>query len=353
MAIPLLFAAACSDAVNDGFDDASAPSDAGAETNPEASVGTPDASHVPDAHVSPDAAHTPDAHAPPPDSGNPDAIAPDSGPPADAASDASPDAETADANGSDAGESDAASDASASDASASDASAGDASGSDAGEDAASFPTLLGAWDFDEGTGTSSADLSGNGHAAAFVGGATWGTGKEGTGLLLNGSTAYADVGVTLVDTTQSFTVVSWANLTGVNAWEVAVSEDAVNGSVFALKLRGDNNDYDFDAELSDTMSPGFAVAQSTSSGQASTWVHLAGVYDPSGTGTMKIYVNGALQNTTTVGQSLVAGTGHLVIGRGLYNAAIGSFVNGTLDEVAVYGGALSDAQVSALYTAQH
>ena len=235
---------------------------------------------------------------------------------------------------------------------ASESAASGAPVSDAGG-ASSLPALIGAWKFDEGTGTSSADLSGNGHPAVFVGGATWGTGKEGTGLKLDGSTGYADVGVTLVDTTKSFSIMSWANLVIVNDWEVAVSEDDVNGSLFGLNLRGDgSNQFDFDVETSDVVSPGFMVAQSTVTATANAWVHLAGVYDASGTGALKLYVNGALANTV-VGQSLIAASGHFVIGRGLYNDAKGSFVNGTLDEVALYGGALSDAQVAAIFATQN
>jgi hypothetical protein len=221
-----------------------------------------------------------------------------------------------------------------------------------GEAAASVPpSLIGAWSFDEGTGTSSADLSGHGHPAVFAAGATWGPGKSGTGLLLNGTTSYADVGVTLIDTTKSFSVLAWAEFAVVNVgtWQVAASEDDVTGSLFGLKLRGDNNDFDFDVETSDVTNPGFVVAQSTSIGVASVWVQLAGVYDTSGQGSLTLYVDGVLQTTTAVNQMLLAASGHFVIGRGLYNSLTGSFVNGTLDDILVYDGALTDAQVATIY----
>ena len=213
---------------------------------------------------------------------------------------------------------------------------------------------IGQWNFDEGTGTTSADLSGQGHPATLVGGASWAAaGKEGTGLALDGVTGYADVGVTLVDTTSSFSVAVWADVAAVGAWNIALSEDDVNGSLFGLKLRGDgSNQFDFDVELSDGMSPGFVVAQSTSSAQAGTWVHLAGVRDTGGGGAVKVYVNGALQANAALGQALLAASGHLVIGRGLYNGASGSYFHGTLDEIAVYDVALTDAQVATLYDAQ-
>ena len=227
---------------------------------------------------------------------------------------------------------------------------------DAGFDAGplvSLPAPVGAWSFDEGTGTESADLSGNGHPAVFVGGATWGDGIDGLGLALDGKTGYADVGVTLVDTTKSLSVVSWVEFTTVDAWATAVSEDDVTGSLFGLKLRGDNNQFDFDVETSDVMNPGFQVAQSTGTAQLSAWVHLAGIYDASAKApVLKIYVNGVLGATTAVNQPLVAASGHFVIGRGLYNGVSGSFLQGTLDDVAVYDCVLTDAQVAAVYAAR-
>ena len=272
----------------------------------------------------------------------------DSSTPDASAADASPDSGSADSGPTDDGSIDGA----AADATGSDG-ATDAAAADAGDGAASLPAPLGAWGFDEGTGASSADLSGNGHAAVFAGGASWGAGKSGGGLVLDGTSGYADVGLTLVDTTKSFSVVSWMNLVQVSAWEIAVSEDDVNGSLFGLKLRGDgSNQFDFDVETSDVMSPGFAVAQSTTTAVASAWVHLAGVYDATGAGSMKLYVNGAPEATTAVGQAVIAASGHLLIGRGRYNGVNGSYLHGTVDQVAVYASALSDAQVAALYATQ-
>jgi hypothetical protein len=223
------------------------------------------------------------------------------------------------------------------------------SGGDAGESNA----LIGKWNFDEGTGTTSADLSGQGHPATLVGGASWAVaGKEGTGLALDGVTGYADIGSTLINTTASFSVLCWANLTVVNSWEIALSQDDVTGSLFGLKLRGDGtNTFDFDVETSDVMTPGFVVAQSTTTAVAATWVHLAGVYDASA-GSLTLYVNGAAQADAAVGQSLLASSGHFVIGRGLYNGVTGSFLNGTLDEVEVHAAALTSAQVAAIYAAE-
>ena len=274
---------------------------------------------------------------------------------------------TANDAGSDAGPTDAGTEASTGDDGGGDASE-DAGPADAGDDAgldagtagdagASADASTGGADASTGP-LSSADVSGHGHPAVFQGTAKFGPGKSGGGLLLDGTTGcFADVGVPLLDTSKSFTVVTWTNLSTViiGTWEVALSQDDVNGSVFGLKLRGDNNFYDFDVETTDQNSPGFVVAQSTTAGVANTWVHLAGVYDASaqgGKGTLTIYIDGSPQATPTVGQSMFAAGGHFVIGRGLYNDALGSWVSGTIDDVAVYDVALSAAQVAAIYSSQ-
>ncbi len=171
-------------------------------------------------------------------------------------------------------------------------------------------------------------------------------------MALNGTTAYADVGVTLVDTSKSFSILCWSRLAVVNSWEILASQDDVEGSLFGLKLRADSNDYDFDIETSDVLNPGFVVAQSTTTGTALTWVHLAGVYNSSSGGTLKIYVNGALQANAAIGQSVLPSTGHFVIGRGLYNGVAGSFLNGTVDELEVYAGALTDGEIAAIFGAE-
>ena len=49
------------------------------------------------------------------------------------------------------------------------------------------PGLVGAWGFSEGSGTTSADASGNGNTATLLNGPTWVAGKYGSGLSLDGA----------------------------------------------------------------------------------------------------------------------------------------------------------------------
>ena len=47
--------------------------------------------------------------------------------------------------------------------------------------------LAGAWGFNEGSGTTTADASGNGNTATLVNGPTWVAGKYGNGLSFDGA----------------------------------------------------------------------------------------------------------------------------------------------------------------------
>ena len=72
------------------------------------------------------------------------------------------------------------------------------------------------------------------------------------------------------------------------------------------------------------------------------WVHVAVVFDPTAR-TMRTFVNGAMSGGTFIGTSLTAPVGApLTIGTG----DGGQPFNGRIDEVAVYGRALSPAEIT-------
>src|SRR4051812_22134562 len=52
--------------------------------------------------------------------------------------------------------------------------------------------LVAAYSFDEGSGTTASDASGNGHGGT-VAGATWATGKFGSALSFNGTSSHVDL----------------------------------------------------------------------------------------------------------------------------------------------------------------
>jgi hypothetical protein len=75
------------------------------------------------------------------------------------------------------------------------------------------------------------------------------------------------------------------------------------------------------------------------------WYHVVGTYD---TSTLRLYVNGALIATTPDGRSANALADPLYLGLGGGNM---KFFQGVIDEVAIYGAALTQAQITAHYKA--
>ena len=71
-------------------------------------------------------------------------------------------------------------------------------------------SLIGYWKFNEGSGTTVEDSSGNGNDGTINGDATWTTGKNGGGLDFDGLDDYVDVGD--IDLTDAFTIAAWIKI---------------------------------------------------------------------------------------------------------------------------------------------
>src|SRR5258707_1256221 len=99
--------------------------------------------------------------------------------------------------------------------------------------------LVGYWKFDEGSGTTASDASGDGYTGTLQSGAGWATGQIGShALSLNGSnTSYVDIPNTVVDTTQSFSVAAWVKLNSTRGKQTFVSLDGNLVSAFSLQLQ--------------------------------------------------------------------------------------------------------------------
>ncbi|MBC8043615.1 MAG: laminin G domain-containing protein, partial [Rhizobacter sp.] len=85
------------------------------------------------------------------------------------------------------------------------------------------------------------------------------------------------------------------------------------------------------------------TSKTTSVIQNNLWTHVAGTYN-SATNLFSIYINGALDTTTTVPSAAPSsGTDSLYIG---YDAGSGGYFSGMIDEARVWNRALSEAEIS-------
>ena len=204
------------------------------------------------------------------------------------------------------------------------------------------PGLVAAFGFDEGTGTTVKDSSGNNLNGTIVG-ATWTTtGMYGNALSFNGTSSYVDLGSpSALQLTGSMTIEAWVKVAANPADDGQIVSKS-NGSGWQLKTSPDTGPHTFGISVS-VNSTTKAQRYSTTVPALNTWYHIAGVYDDAAL-TLSTYVNGVLDNGTlrgTVPASQLNQTANVNIGR----RTGGFYFNGVIDEVRIYNRALSQAEI--------
>ena len=203
--------------------------------------------------------------------------------------------------------------------------------------------LVAAYLFNEGTGTTTADSSGNSPPGTIVG-ATWTTaGKYGNALSFNGSTNYVDLGNrTALQSTGSMTWTAWVKATSTPADDGQIIAKSDGSTGWEFKTSPDTGAHTFGIQVSPA-SKVTAQRYSTTVRALNTWYHVAGVYNAA-TPALDIYVNGVLDNGVlrgTIPGAQVVPNINVNIGR----RTGGFYFGGVIDEVHVYSRALSQAEI--------
>lgn len=203
------------------------------------------------------------------------------------------------------------------------------------------------WRFDQGTGTSAPDSSGNGNHATLAAGASWTTGKVGPyAVSLTGATnSFVTAPVPVVDTSRSYTVAAWVKPSNLTSHRTFVSMDGSSISPFYLQMF--NGQLNFTTRGSD--SP-LAVATTVTgpTAVAGSWYHVAGVVD-SVARTITLYVNGVAQGSAPYLTSWKANSA-TTVGRAKWNGASVDFFAGAIDDVRLEGRVMSASEIAALAT---
>jgi glucose/arabinose dehydrogenase/PKD repeat protein len=207
--------------------------------------------------------------------------------------------------------------------------------------AVSAPTsaLVGAWGFDETTGSTTADASGKGNAGTLNGPVRTAAGKFGGALTFDGINDW----VTVADSASlrlstGATIEGWVNPTanGAASWRALAVKETTSGLAYALYPFGDGG-----------LPSGHAFtsverwARGSSALALNGWTHVATTYD--GT-TIRLYVGGVQVGTQAQTGALVAGTGPLRFGG---DAVWPEWFKGALDEIRVYNRALTGSEIQA------
>ncbi|GGV05121.1 hypothetical protein GCM10010245_10820 [Streptomyces spectabilis] len=238
------------------------------------------------------------------------------------------------------------------------------------------PLVKGRWNFETVTGTNPAttpDSSDEDRPLNLHGGAKPGEGMvDDHGLDLNGTSGYAATSGMPIGTSTSYTVTAWARAAALPKHQVAlVSAEGNRQSAFTVRFVPDKKDpeglgrWELAIPDEDDSKASVKSIAHTEFTDARLWNHLAVVYDGFSK-EARLYVNGALQEVACGdadgdGEADESGCQDLVswsedtlafkaskslqVGRTKTDGAWGEHFPGAVDDVWVFQGALSDAQI--------
>ena len=211
--------------------------------------------------------------------------------------------------------------------------------------------LLGHWSLDEGSGATSADSSGNTNTATFSLTPTWTTGHTGAAgdhaLTFDGATNYLNAPIG-----------SWFgfdNPLTASAWVYATSTS--NGPIFGVTGAppGGGWNMPFLSILGSSVYGWiYNNAQMSATVSLNAWHFLTVTYDPTGSPTSKLYVDGALAASAagSYSSSAVSDTLTTYLSGVKPPGAMNQHLNGTIDDLRAYKRALSAGEIALLYSPQ-
>jgi chitodextrinase len=195
--------------------------------------------------------------------------------------------------------------------------------------------VVGAWGFSEGSGTTTADASGNGNAGTITG-ATWtAQGRHGNALSFNGAGNVVRVASsTSLNLTTGMTLSAWIRPTAAQSgWRTILQRQAD-----AYFLSASNGDPLHPAG-GGTFGGSTEFVGGPTANPVNTWTHVALTYDLA---TLRLYVNGTQVATHGATGAIQTTTNPLWIGG---NSPYGEYFQGLIDEVRVYKRALTQAEI--------
>jgi hypothetical protein len=200
--------------------------------------------------------------------------------------------------------------------------------------------LVAAYPFSEGTGITTADVSGWRNNGTLTGGPVWTTaGLFGNALVFDGFDDRVNVAdANVLDLTTAMTLEAWVYPTvAPSGWRSVVAKEGAGGLVYFLEASA--------AIFANRPTAGVIVGETerdVSGGVRllpNVWTHLATTYDGA---TLRLYVNGLEVANTPVTGLVTTSRRPLRIGG---NSVFGEYFQGRIDEVRIYNRALSVTEI--------
>lgn len=186
----------------------------------------------------------------------------------------------------------------------------------------------------EGAGPTVRDIAGR-NTGILTNGPTWSVAKFGNGVLLDGSDDFIDFGAPTALASYNYATASiWVKFNSLANAYTAIVSDYNGGPTAAFQLFIKSNgkiafyvsDVNYDGTGALTLTTG-------------VWYHIAAVWNA---GTASVYVNGALDGSTGVGNSPIVSSGNLYIGNDQVTA--GRNLAGVVDNFRWYSRVLSASE---------
>ncbi len=204
--------------------------------------------------------------------------------------------------------------------------------------AAQASGLIAAYSFDEGSGASLIDRSGNGNNGTLSG-PTWTTqGKFGGALSFDGVNDWVTVNDSIsLHATGGLTIEAWVMPSAAQSgWRTIVQKQ-----VDAYLLHAGNGSGALRPAAGGTISGANVFTSSPSAIAVGVWTHLAMTFDGS---TIRLYVNGGQVATRTQAGTLEVNSNPLRLGG---TSVYGEYFNGRIDEVRIYNRSLAASEIQA------
>jgi hypothetical protein len=207
----------------------------------------------------------------------------------------------------------------------------------------------GYWKFDEGSGTTTADASGNGATGMLQGGVRWSAGRFGAALQFNGTSGYVNVpapaGSALDLNANPVTLAAWINTNSLTTQQAILLRGLSDGPAGAGGTQG----YGLWINANGHVNLGATGGGNFDSLTALTpgWHQVTGIIN--GTAS-KVYIDGVDQTPAGVNVSVTSSNQNLIIGASRNNANNGyvGFFSGVIDDLRIYNRVLSTSEVRAL-----
>jgi len=208
---------------------------------------------------------------------------------------------------------------------------------------------VGAWNFEEGTGSLASDSSGFSRAAMLCDGSSWGAGRDSrSSLRLTASDGCAYATGSMLRTDSGFTVSAWVNLDIGAGESVALAQEGTAASGFYLMYDAQSGRWAMKMPRFDGAATDYIEAFANGPATPGRWTHLAGVYDPAAR-QVRIHVNGARAGTAAHPGMMWRALGYFFMGRARHSGDEFHRWQGSIDEVRVFDYALSDQQITGLF----